>query len=294
MDINRQKFFICIALLCTLFLVTGCAGDKNYTTISTASSTTQAPTETEPASMGHLRLSVSFDEDADYVKFTYDELGGNFNDGLSYDYDIMGVTIEINGQSMPLEDALRDGFITEEEIFCNARLDAREGFCEETYESLNGLTNFTFAYPDYNLRLLYDIYESPNGEQRLISEMVIYEKNVILLPCHLFVDEETGDIYDREDWGLNFEITEVSPTGMTIRCTHSGGQQIGQLEIVDYLKADDVTEFTFDWSEPYGQVSSGEYELVLWIKDIYDESQKHPLMRNFYDTQIYTVRFTVS
>lgn len=269
--------------------------------------------------MGHLRLSVSFDEDADYVKFTYDELGGNFNDGLSYDYDIMGVTIEINGQSMPLEDALRDGFITEEEIFCNARLDAREGFCEETYESLNGLTNFTFAYPDYNLRLLYDIYESPNGEQRLISEMVIYEKNVILLPCHLFVDEETGDIYDREDWGLNFEITEVSPTGMTIRCTHSGGQQIGQLEIVDYslshdgkylllndgfefspltdhviLKADDVTEFTFDWSEPYGQVSSGEYELVLWIKDIYDESQKHPLMRNFYDTQIYTVRFTVS
>lgn len=149
--------------------------------------------------------------------------------------------------------------------------------------------------------------------------MVIYEKNVILLPCHLFVDEETGDIYDREDWGLNFEITEVSPTGMTIRCTHSGGQQIGQLEIVDYslshdgkylllndgfefspltdhvvLKADDVTEFTFDWSEPYGQVSSGEYELVLWIKDIYDESQKHPLMRNFYDTQIYTVRFTVS
>ena len=60
------------------------------------------------------------------------------------------------------------------------------------------------------------------------------------------------------------------------------------------LKADDVTEFTFDWSEPYGQVSSGEYELVLWIKDIYDESQKHPLMRNFYDTQIYAVRFTVS
>lgn len=57
MDINRQKFFICIALLCTLFLVTGCAGDKNYTTISTASSTTQAPTETEPASMGHLRLT---------------------------------------------------------------------------------------------------------------------------------------------------------------------------------------------------------------------------------------------
>lgn len=60
------------------------------------------------------------------------------------------------------------------------------------------------------------------------------------------------------------------------------------------LQTDDVTELTIDWTEPYGELSSGEYELVLWIKDIYDESQKHPLMRNFYDTQIYAVRFTVS
>lgn len=306
---------ISLILAAVLLLCAGCANEKSLAPATV--STTQTPTE--PVSMEHLRLSVSFDDDADYVEYTSDELGGNFSEKLIYNFNITSVTIDIGGQSMPLNEALRDGFITEEEIFCDARLDAREGFCEETCESLNGLTNFTFAYPDYNLRLLYDIYESPNGEQRLISEMVIYEKKVILLPCHLFVDEETGDIYDREDWGLNFEITEVSPTGMTIRCTHSGGQQIGQLEIVDYslshdgkylllndgfefspltdhviLKADDVTEFTFDWSEPYGQVSSGEYELVLWIKDIYDESQKHPLMRNFYDTQIYTVRFTVS
>ena len=60
------------------------------------------------------------------------------------------------------------------------------------------------------------------------------------------------------------------------------------------LQTDDVTELTIDWAEPYGELSSGEYEVVLWIKDIYDESQKHPLMRNFYDTQIYAVRFTVS
>ena len=315
MKSRRILSIITLLLAAVLLLCTGCTNEKN----PDIASTTPAPAETESASMGHLRLSVSFDKGADYVEYTSDELGGNFSEKLIYNFNITSVTIDIGGQSMPLNEALRDGFITEEEIFCNARLDAREGFCEETCESLNGLTNFTFAYPDYNLRLLYDIYESPNGEQRLISEMVIYEKNVILLPCHLFVDEETGDIYDREDWGLNFEITEVSPTGMTIRCTHSGGQQIGQLEIVDYslshdgkylllndgfefspltdhviLKADDVTEFTFDWSEPYGQVSSGEYELVLWIKDIYDESQKHPLMRNFYDTQIYAVRFTVS
>ena len=276
---------------------------------------TASDTAAEPQQ--HLRLSVSYDQDADYVEYTSDELGGNFSENLIYNFNITSVTIDIDGQSMPLNEALRDGFITEEEIFCDARLDAREGFCEETYESLNGLTNFTFAYPDYNLRLLYDIYESPGGKQRLISQMVIYEKNTGLAPCHLFIDEENGDLYDREDWGLSFEITEVSPTGLTLRCTQSGGQLIGQPEIQSYwlcyngknlplndgfefspslnatLRTNDITELTIDWTEPYGQVSSGEYELLLWIKDTYDESQKHPLMRNFYDTQIYAVRFEI-
>lgn len=313
------KACICLIMLCALtLLVTGCAGDKDIP-VSTTISTTPAPAETEPASMGHLRLSVSFGKGADYVEYTSDELGGNFSEKLIYNFNITSVTIDIDGQSMPLNETLRDGFITEEEIFCNARLDAREGFCEETYESLNGLTNFTFAYPGYNLRLLYDIYESPSGEQRLISEMVVYEKDTGLAPCHLFVDDETGEIYDLEDWGLSFEITEVSPTGMTIRCTHSGGQQIGQLEATGYclasnglflllndgfefsppmdnvvLKEDDVTEFTLDWAEPYGQLSSGEYRIMLYVRDVYDESQKHPLMRNFYDTQIYNLDFTVS
>lgn len=113
MKSRRILSIIGLILAAVLLLCAGCANEKSLAPATV--STTQTPTE--PASMGHLRLSVSFDEDADYVKFTYDELGGNFNDGLSYDYDIMGVTIEINGQSMPLEDALRDGFITEEEIF---------------------------------------------------------------------------------------------------------------------------------------------------------------------------------
>ena len=306
---------IALIMAAVLLLCAGCANEKSLAPATV--STTQAPTE--PASMGHLRLSVSFDKGADYVEYTSDELGGNFSEKLIYNFNITSVTIDIDGQSMPLNEALQDGFITEEEIFCNARLDAREGFCEETYESLNGLTNFTFAYPGYNLRLLYDIYESPSGEQRLISEMVVYEKDTGLAPCHLFVDDETGKIYDLEDWGLSFEITEVSPTGMTIRCTHSSGQQIGQLEATGYclsstglflllndgfefsppmdnvvLKEDDVTEFTLDWTEPYGQLSSGEYRIMLYVHDVYDESQNHSLMRNFYDTQIYNLDFTVS
>lgn len=314
---SRRILSITGLILAAVLLCAGCASEKSPAPAT--ASTTQAPTETEPSSVEHLRLSVSYDQDADYVEYASDELGGNFSEKLIYNFNITSVTIDIDGQSMPLNEALRDGFITEEEIFCDARLDAREGFCEETYESLNGLTNFTFAYPDYNLRLLYDIYESPSGEQRLISEMVVYEKGTGLAPCHLFVDDETGEIYDLEDWGLSFEITEVSPTGMTIRCTHSGGQQIGQLEATGYylssnglflplndgsdsnppmdnvvLKDDDVTEFTLNWAEPYGQLSSGEYRIMLYVHDVYDESQKHPLMRNFYDTQIYNLDFTIS
>lgn len=305
---------ISLILAAVLLLCAGCANEKSLAPATV--STTQTPTE--PASMEHLRLSVSYRADADSVDFTSDELSGNFSEGLCYCLNITGASIEIDGQSMPLNEALRDGFITEEEIFCNARLDAREGFCEETYESLNGLTNFTFTYPGYKLRLLYDIYECPDGEQRLISYMAVYGRDKDLAPCHLFIDEETG-IIDREDWGLDFEVTEVSHTGLTLRCTQSGGQLIGQPEILNYslvshngnnltrnegfeaspslnatLQTDDVTELTIDWTEPYGELSSGEYEVVLWIKDTYDESQKHPLMRNFYDTQIYAVRFTVS
>lgn len=304
---------ISLILAAVLLLCTGCTNEKAPDTAST----TQTPTE--PAFKEHLRLSVSYHADADSVDFTSDELGGNFIEGLSYCLNITGASIEIDGQSMPMEVALRDGFITEEEIFCDARLDAKEGFCWESYESLNGLTNFTFTYPGYKLRLLYDIYECPDGEQCLISYMVVYGRDKDLSPCHRFIDEEKGIIYDREDWGLSFEITEVSPTGLTLRCTQSGGQLIGQPEIQSYwliprsgkdltrnegfeaapslnatLQTDDVTELTIDWAAPYGQLPSGEYELDFLIEDIYDESQKHPLMRNFYDTQFCVLYFTVS
>ena len=315
---KSRKILTIIALIlaAVLLMCAGCANEQSPAPATV--STTQAPTETEPASGEHLRLSVSYNANADSVDFTSDELGGNFSEGLCYGLNITGASIEIDGQSMPLEVALRDGFITEEEIFCNARLDAKEGFCWESYESLNGLTNFTFTYPGYKLRLLYDIYECPDGEQRLISYMVVYGRDKDLSPCHLFIDEETG-IIDREDWGLDFEVTEVSPTGLTLRCTQSGGQLIGQPEILNYslvslngnnltrnegfeaapslnvtLQTNDVTELTIDWAAPYGQLPSGEYELDFLIEDIYDESQKHPLMRNFYDTQFYVLYFTVS
>lgn len=71
-----------------------------------------------PLPWGICVLLVSFDDDADYVEYTSDELGGNFSEKLIYNFNITSVTIDIGGQSMPLNEALRDGFITEEEIFC--------------------------------------------------------------------------------------------------------------------------------------------------------------------------------
>ena len=116
MKSRRILSIIGLILAAVLLLCAGCTNKKAPDTVST----TQAPTETEPASMGHLRLSVSFDDDADYVEYTSDELGGNFSEKLIYNFNITSVTIDIGGQSMPLNEALRDGFITEEEIFCDA------------------------------------------------------------------------------------------------------------------------------------------------------------------------------
>jgi len=60
------------------------------------------------------------------------------------------------------------------------------------------------------------------------------------------------------------------------------------------LSANSSTEFTIDWKDIYGTLSPGEYVIRVIVKDIYDKSQVHPLMRNFYDIQHYEITFTVS
>lgn len=245
-----------------------------------------------------------------------EDLGGNMDYPLSYS-GIKDVMIDIDGVAKELEYAIRDGDISLAEIFTYARADAENGFCEVNIRSKNGLSSFLYSYPEYDLKLIYDVYETPDGENHLISDMALYKPGGEIPRIYL---NESDKILDLEDWGISLEVVETSADGITLSCTQSGGQQIGTLSAYAFrliqdgkymsaldgdtttsyeipetaLSANSSTEFTIDWKDIYGTLSPGEYVIRVIVKDIYDKSQVHPLMRNFYDIQHYEITFTVS
>ncbi len=278
-------------------------------------------TEAEEANQRHLRISATVNADAGFTNIPLEQ--GNYKE-LSL-LNLENVTIDLDGDVMKLEDALREGRVTPEQLVAWARLDASEGLCNEVAKSKNGLTEFTYRYPEfgYTLRSIYDLFEAPNGRQYLIADMTIFAASTeprYSLP----VDEQTGRTIDFEDWGLTFEISEVGSTGLRITCTQSGGQQLGTLEVQtqwlerknpDTLAWENVEEaqtstawappangpltmggtssLFFDFDEPFGSLPAGDYILTVEIVDHYNESEVHPLMRNYRDTQWYSIDFTI-
>lgn len=271
----------------------------------------------------HLKISLQTDPDAEGEFFYGQELGGNFDYDMQYRW-VRDVTIDVDGESMPLETALAQGAVHEEDIFYYARQDVREGICEMEFESRQGVSNFYFHYPEYTLKLVYDVLESPDESQHLISSMMLYARELPgrqgeqkIEPFSKFVDAEVGYL-DLEDWGLTFEVQQVSPTGVTFSVTQTGGQQIGSLTLKYYylsnlqgsflpkaegtdgapfeeipLEMDGTTTITIDWPDWYGALEPGKYGLELDIYDVFDQESVHPLMRDFHDRQIYTVEMTV-
>ncbi len=235
---------------------------------------------------------------------------------------IAQANIELDGETLSLADALESGRITQEEIAYIAylaRLDARNGYCEQTHATQNGLTHFTYQYPTFNLRIVYDVYVTPDGGEDLINHVAIYpvRDNEILGPYVDFYDPVTGERTDLEDWGLTFSLITTSPTGATIECRQTGGQQIGQLSVDWYFLSNEAgfltrldesassptldtnlnrngdTAITLDWTDVYGQLPSGTYQLTLNIVDHFEEADVHPLMQDYHDWQQYTIDFSI-
>lgn len=297
----------CLILVAAL-LLSACVG--------TSTEPTTAPTEAQEYSGQMLAMSVEKDSDNAQL-FSAEELGGNFNRGLLY-RRVKNVTIGIDGEAVPLETALAQGKITEEALLYYAQQDARKGFCQETWESRLGLSWVTFDYEDYTVVMAKDVYETPDGQQHLISAMKVHDpqNGMYLEPIYgSYEDPETNQRIDREDWGLTFEILESTPESVTVRTTQSAGQQIGTLNIgyfhirndtstyiaVDRevgfekipLNMDGVTEFTIHWSETCGQLDAGNYRLAFEVIDIYEPEDVHPLMRNYYDIQAYEAEISI-
>lgn len=273
----------------------------------------------------NLRLSATTDRNEPDKVIPLEQ--GNFPEA-NY-WSVKDVTVQLDGTRMPLEDALCQGLVTVDDVIASAREDAAVGRCKESSQSKNGLAVFRYHYPAFNLQSLYDIYETPDGWRHRITDFSVY--GIGRDPGYsIGWDEETGDPIDYEDWGLTFTVTQLSPSGVTLECAQSGGQQFGRLNVAglmlsrknpdtqdwervepldasigaDIYKAyseitpkpeDDLAmggtkELTYDLEAMFGRLTAGEYKISLKIVDCYDEADVPPLSRNFYDIQWYAVK----
>lgn len=228
-------------------------------------------------------------------------------------YDALSdVKILLDGSEFPLEEAIRDCRVSIPELISWARLDARNGYCRESTQTHNGLTQFLYHYSSFNLLTIYDVLDTPDGRQHLIQSLRIAPPDSsFTVGSTVFTDAE-GNILDREDWGLTLEVQDAAPTGITLRFTQTGGQQIGQLKAIHYsldsvseethlvsgvceaeLAENDTSLCTLDWSDLCGELPTGEYYISIEVYDFFDESQVHPLMQDFHRSQYYGVSFEI-
>ena len=231
------------------------------------------------------------------------------------------VAVVVEGRPVPLEEALHQGKLRPEEIAVYARMDAADGFCRMQAKSQKGLTEFVYAYDQVTVRVVHDIYETPDGKQHLIETVNLWPVGVAASDT-VYCDEY-GQPLDKEDWGLAFTAEAVSEKGMTLICSQKGGQQAGilrldgimiisqqtgdSLDAADLdqqsalrekmrevpLERDSTTTVELDWSAAYGQLSAGTYILRLFVVDEYDPEDLHPLQLKYRDGQTYQLEISV-
>lgn len=280
-------------------------------TLTFLSPQANADSSEKPAPAKRLTVTATQDKSAPSVQVPLEELDPGNKASLTY-VGLTDVCIETSQGKKSLETGIQDGDISVEEIFAYARLDARNGFCTEHKNSIHGLTHFIYVYPGYKLYAAYDLYETPDGKQHLVNELVFAAKSSNLT----FSYEDL----DQEDWGLTFEVSQADAHSVTLTCTQKGGQQAGKLvlegyhifdenyaeletkktitDVKDFLSAVSLPmngsdSFTIRWEDLYGTLPKGTYRMDLHIQDDYEKSQLHPLQEKFHDNQRYWVSFDI-
>lgn len=299
MKIRFARISLCILLTFACFLGTAAGAAPE-----------DAPKQTLPIT---VTLNHAFDAGFTVIPLTQ----GNY-DSVSY-LGISDVTIDIDGTTRKLADALQDGSVTVDQLIAAARQDAVLGFCREGVTSENGLAEFTYYYGDYRLHYVYDVYETPDGRKHLIKDFTIYNSYSAPVNFGYHYDEE-GNPLDYEDWGLTFQVSNVDSAALTVVCTQSGGQQFGNLQFSEAflekknpatqeweslednftydcigtaLTMGGTTELTFDVMEKGEPLPAGDYSLSMQFTDCYDPEDMPSLMRKYHDRQWYTVEFTI-
>lgn len=236
------------------------------------------------------------------------------NDGTSdLDFCCIGltdVTIDLGGNVMDLGNALQEGKTSLSEISFLAQSDSQSGFCTEGWKSKNGLAEFRYSYPDFDLWIVDDIYETPDGLQHLIRGITLCQPGSDVAFLH--------NELDQEDWGIEFSVAEASQTEITLNYTQSGGQVLGQLMTYGYaisrlnpmegialldnaplqeqkpISMNGQGTLCLDIETYFGALPAGQYGMYLYLQDAYNEEDVPPLTRNYHDVQCYWIEFTVS
>lgn len=312
-----KKAFRWIAPLLTAALVlslTGCGStgeesieDPLAFPLSEGTSTLELQEEEE--STPKLLISVTYTDDA-YISEEIPQ-GQDGTSGIGFCcIGLTDVTIRLDGTVMDLGNALREGKTSLDELSFLAQSDARAGFCTESWKSKNGLAKFCYSFPDFDLWITNDIYETPDGMQHLIRQVTLAQpgSNVVSVYNEL----------DQEDWGIEFSVAEASPTEITLNYTQSGGQLIGQLFTCSYeiskldpmeavvrldsaqlqkqmpISMNTQGTLTLNIETYFGALPTGQYGMYLYLQDQYEEKDIPPLTRNYHDMQCYWVEFTIS
>ena len=305
---RKSTYFIIVIM--TLSFLVGCANDADHTAPPTVS-------ETAPAFAMDTHLTITANTDENAESYTYEKDSSGFSLSFNRLSDVM---YHSKSGTIPLDQALSNNIVDVEELYSCILMDARENICKESFESTNGLSTFVYRYTDFDIRVVNDVYETPDGKQHLIRTISFHSPGSLNHAVTFYWDYESkyGYMLDREDWGLTFNVSETTPESITISCTHSGGQQIGQLQTEFYslydregnfiigvngqtgglcdplnIQLDGESELVINWTNSHDQLPTGDYTLCLEIQDIYDETDVSALTRNFHDRQPYHIDFTV-
>lgn len=307
MNTRKNRLRLLYFLLIVLFAAGGFFLGRNVqatggeTAASVAQTEEPQPAASEAVEENGRQLCISVTQSPDArTEFSLEDLGEG---ELIYE-DVADVKILLDNVEMPLEEAIRSRMVSVPELVAWARMDAENGICRDSSETANGLTEFLYHYSEFNLCSIYDILDAPDGRQHLIQRVSIQSPySSCSVKNTIFLDDDRN-ILTREDWGLTLEIQDVTPNGITLKCTQSGGQQVGQLQTAYYILTcvdngktmafgknvvniaeNDVSLYTLDWSEDCGALPSGTYQISIEFRDIYDKSQIHPLIRKFHNSQ---------
>lgn len=255
----------------------------------------------------YLRMNAS----QEYVTIPSSEVDNQYDGKICYD-GVSNVCIVINEEVVPLEQAVKGKKCSIEEVIAYAQEDARNGICAEGQCTYNGLTRFTYTYPEYMLITIHDVYETPDGNYYTINDFTVTVPKELTPTPIGYSDLTTGAYLDLEDWGIVFTPIEVSSENIFLETTQRDGQNFGDLFLTDYYLVSEPDRTFLEDSQVYGlcipiamgnsgrlqldlnqSMQPGDYTLVVRIEEIYNKEDMPSLMRNYHDTQQYLIPVTI-